>query len=102
MVFKIVWTPKALDSYIANMHYLELAWTAKEVQAFALLVEEKLHLLANQPEIGAPVSKTQVDIRKLVLHKRVILVYRTLPNKAEIHLLLFWNTYQNPLQLKAI
>jgi hypothetical protein len=49
MVYKIVWTVKALQTYVKNMLYLETAWTPKEVKDFALIVEKKLTTLTKQP-----------------------------------------------------
>jgi plasmid stabilization system protein ParE len=101
MVYKVNWTLKALESYISNIKYLESAWTEKEVKNFAALVEKKINLLSRQPEIGTSRNKKQVNIRHTVLHKRVSLIYRVKPQKKEIELLLFWNTYQHPSKLKA-
>lgn len=100
MVYKIVWTSKALQSYVANMEYLEAAWTDKEVKRFAALVEKRLTLLCRQPEIGKSKNKKSPNIRHTVLHKRVSLIYRVQPRNKQIALLLFWNTYQNPSRLK--
>jgi plasmid stabilization system protein ParE len=101
MVYKIVWTVKALQSYVNNMLYLETAWTLKEVKDFALTVEKKLLALSKQPGIGSARNKKQQNIRHLVLHKRVSLIYRIKTVKKEIELLRFWNTYQNPRKLKV-
>lgn len=100
MVYKVVWTLKAIESYVANMQYLEQAWTEKEIKNFAALVEKKIKILSGQPEIGASRNKKQPHVRHTVLHKRVSLIYRVKPQKKEIELLLFWNTYQNPSRLK--
>lgn len=91
---------QALESYVANMHYLEQAWTEKEVRAFAFLVEKKIKLLRSQPQIGVPRSKKRPDIRHTVLHKRVSLIYRIREQDKVVELLLFWNTYQHPSRLK--
>ena len=101
MVYKIVWTLKALDSYVANMQYLETAWTNKDVRNFAVTVEKKLLVLSKQPGIGSPRNKQQHNIRHTLLHKRVSLIYRVRTNKKEIELLLFWNTYQHHSRLKT-
>jgi plasmid stabilization system protein ParE len=101
MVFKIAWTPKALQTYVDNMQYLRTAWTEKEVKNFALTVEKKLSTLSKQPGIGAPRNKRHQNIRHTVLHKRVSLIYRINKSKGQIELLRFWNTYQNPVKLKA-
>ena len=99
MVYKIVWTPKALESYIANMEYFQQVWTEKEVKNFAVIVEKKIALLSQQPYIGTPRSKADLHIRHTVLHKRVSLIYRIKTQKEQIELLLFWNTYQHPSRL---
>ena len=101
MVYKIMWTGKALESYVNNMKYLEAAWTEKELKNFIALVEKKLKMLSRQPEIGTPRNKKQPHIRHTVLHKRISLIYRVKSQKKEIELLLFWNTYQHPSKLKA-
>lgn len=101
MVYKIVWTVKALQTYLNNMLYLETAWTAKEIKGFALIVEKKLLALSKQPGIGTARNKKQQNIRYVVLHKRVSLIYRIKTAKKEIELLRFWNTYQNPRKLKV-
>ena len=100
MVYKIVWTQKALDSYLKNIHYLENQWTNKEVQAFILLVEDRLDTLCQQPNTGKIANERMPNIRRIVLHKRVLMIYRIQPRQKNIQLLLFWNTYQNPHSLK--
>ena len=101
MVFKIIWTVRALESYVANMQYLESAWTEKEVKNFAALVERKIKLLSQQPELGTSRNKKQFNLRHIVLHKRISLIYRVKPQRSQIERLLFWNTYQNPTKLNA-
>ncbi|HRO47865.1 type II toxin-antitoxin system RelE/ParE family toxin [Agriterribacter sp.] len=100
MVYKVVWTLKALQTYIENMHYLETAWTEKEVKKFAFTVEKKVSVLSKQPGIGSPRNKKQQNIRHTILYKRVSLIYRINSKEKEIELLRFWNTYQNPSKLK--
>lgn len=46
MVYKIVWTLKALESYISTLNYLEQKWTENKVKHFAALVERKWELLS--------------------------------------------------------
>lgn len=101
MVYKIVWTLKALQTYESNMLYLEAAWSEKEIKKFALLVEKKLSLLSKQPLIGTARNKKQQNIRYTVLHKRVSLIYRINNRRKEIELLVFWNNFQNPARIRA-
>jgi plasmid stabilization system protein ParE len=101
MVYKISWTPKALESYISNIKYLETEWTESEIKKFIATVEKKIKTLSGQPGIGSPWNKKQPNIRHTVIHKRVSLIYRCKPMKKEVELLFFWNTYQNPKKLKV-
>lgn len=101
MVYNVIWTRKALESYVNNINYLERVWTDKEVKVFTALVEKKIQLLSRQPEIGTSRNTKQLQVRHSVLHKRVSLIYRVKTQKKEIELLLFWNTYQHPSRLKV-
>jgi plasmid stabilization system protein ParE len=101
MVYNVIWTRKALESYVNNINYLERVWTDKEVKVFTALVEKKIQLLSRQPEIGTSRNTKQLQVRHTVLHKRVSLIYRVKTQKKEIELLLFWNTYQHPSRLKV-
>ncbi|SRR5258708_18000312 len=99
MVYKIIWQPTALKSYIRNIEYLETVWTQREVKNFIRLVERKLDKIAKLPQLGSLTGKRN-NVRKAVVHKRVILFYKHKPLKGEIELLLFWDTRQNPGRLK--
>jgi hypothetical protein len=39
MVRKIIWLPRAIQTYISNIEYLQTNWTEKEVEHFKVLVE---------------------------------------------------------------
>ena len=97
MVFKIVWSSNALKSYFANVKYLEKDWTQREVKKFVDTVQRTLSILSLQPRIGKPI-RNKYNVRRTVVHKRVILVYRLKPRKKEIELVLFTNTYQKPVR----
>lgn len=100
MVYEIVWTGKAVKSFADNMQYLEENWTEKEMTSFVVAVEKKIAALSKHPDIGKPRNKKYPNIRHIVLHKRVTLIYRVKPRHTRIELLLFWNTYQYPPKLK--
>ncbi|KAA5533595.1 type II toxin-antitoxin system RelE/ParE family toxin [Taibaiella lutea] len=57
MVYEIVWTPKAIESFLENLKYLQQKWTQREVNQFASIVEEKILLLSTHPETGSPQKK---------------------------------------------
>lgn len=94
MVYQIAWTPKALETYLENIRYLEENWTDKEISNFVSTVENKLLILSKYPEIGSPRNNNQKNIRHTFIHKRVSLVYRIRSRKKRIELLIFWNTYR--------
>jgi len=100
MVYEIVWTIKAAESFAENIKYLHENWTEREIKNFVAVVEEKVTLLSNQPNIGNPKNKKHPNIRHIVLHKRVSLIYRVKQKHKRIELLLFWNTYRHPAKLK--
>ena len=102
MAYKISWAPKAWETFEANTHYLETAWTDNEIKKFVSAVDKKLINLSHHPRIGTARNKKSPNIRFTLIHKRIALIYRVRPIKKEIQLLVSWNTYQNPLKLKYL
>ena len=96
MVHKIVWSALAIKTYVDNIEYLEKEWTDKEVKNFIIAVQRKLLSLSLQPRIGAITSK-RANLRKTIVNKRILLFYRYKPNKKEVELVRFFNTYQHPI-----
>jgi plasmid stabilization system protein ParE len=101
MVYEIVWTAKALDSYVGNIQYLQQAWTQKEISTFIQIVEKKLEIISSHPYLGSPRNKKSHNIRFTILNKSVSLIYSVKTRKKQIELLLFWNTRQHPGKLKT-
>ena len=95
MVYEVVWSELAIKSYINNIKYLEKNWTKKEVTFFILSVKRRIQLLSSAPETGLLTNKRK-NVRKTVIHKRVILFYRFNKRKKLIELIRFWETRQNP------
>ncbi|MEO6453086.1 MAG: type II toxin-antitoxin system RelE/ParE family toxin [Ginsengibacter sp.] len=95
MVLKIIWSPLALQSYLNNIAYLERAWTKKEVTNFIKSTEEKLELLKKFPGMGYSSQKNRF-LKKTLIGKRIILIYRYKPAKNKIELMRFFNTWQDP------
>ncbi len=88
MVYKIVWSLLALQTYLNNIAYLEKEWTKKEVQNFIISTERKLELLKKLPGIGYRSQKNSF-LKKILIGKRVILIYRFKPGKNKVELILF-------------
>lgn len=93
MVPKIVWSSLALQTYLNNIAYLEKAWTKKEVSNFINSADKKLELLRKFPGIGYS-SKKHRFLKKTLIGKRVILIYRYKPIKNTIELIRFFNTWE--------
>jgi hypothetical protein len=66
---------------------------------FINVVKRRIHLLSTNPGLGSMTNKRK-NVRKSVIHKRVVLFYRTKKMNKEIELLRFWATKQNPGKLK--
>jgi len=43
---------QGLETFEANIHYLETAWTENEIKKFVTAVDKKLETLSNHPRIG--------------------------------------------------
>lgn len=99
MVLQVIWTGRALDSYYANIEYLENEWTAKEVAKFAKAVDEKIQVLQHHPYLGVSGSVINGTVRRTVINKQISLIYRVNIQQHKIELLLFWNTYRDPAKL---
>jgi len=99
MVQKIIWSNLAIRTYISNISYLQQEWTQKEIDNFIKSTERKLELLKSQSNIGTLTNK-RLHIRKTLIVKRILLIYRYKPRKDEIELIQFFNTWQHPRQMK--
>lgn len=98
MVQKIIWSPLAVQTYVSNIEYLQKEWTQKEIDKFIAATERKLNLLKLQPNIGVITHKRN-DVRKTLIVKRILLIYRYKKRKGEIELLRFFNTWQHPKKM---
>ena len=59
MVYKIIWTPDALDSYLEIMNSLKIVWTEKEINTFAKNVNQRIRLLTTFQELGVHLIKKE-------------------------------------------
>ena len=99
MVYEIVWSELALTTFLGNIDYLNTNWTETEVNKFTNATSEIIQLLSFQPRIGRLTSK-RAFLRKILVSKRVILIYRFKPSGKVIELVQFFNTWQNPNKRK--
>lgn len=99
MVRQIKWSSLAIQTYISNIQYLQKEWTQKEVDTFIAATERKLNLLKSQPGIGALTNKRKA-VRKTLIVKRILLIYRYNKQQEQIELLMFFNTWQHPKRMR--
>jgi plasmid stabilization system protein ParE len=97
MPYKIIWQPRAVNTYLKNIKYLKENWSEKEIENFETACSNKLYNISNHPHLGSSRRKKNSNIRFTLINKRVALIYQFKPKKKEIVLLFFWNTYQNPI-----
>ena len=95
--YKILWTDFALKELENTIEYLEENWTEKELQNFALNIDETLKLVSQNPELfgGSEIKK---DIRRAVILSHNTLYYRVKNNQIEI--ISFFSNRQNPKKRK--
>lgn len=67
------------------------------INSFLDRVEVALDQIVQNPEFY-PIHHPTDRVHRCVIHKRIVLYYRL--NNKQIDLLTFWNTYQNPDEIK--
>ena len=97
---KINWTKVAWNTFEKNILYLQKEWTEKELSNFIKSVDNKISSLSKHPLIGTSKGHPDLNIRSVLVHKRILLIYKFYPTEKKIDLLVFWNTAQNPRKLR--
>lgn len=92
----ITWSDDAVADYHQAIDYLLSEWPEQVAITFIEEVEAVLDILKLQPKLY-PLS-AYPNVRRAVIRKQVTLYYTL--DKEEIILVRFWNTYQNPDNLK--
>jgi plasmid stabilization system protein ParE len=98
MSYSLKITLRAKKSLEQNLDYLIEEWGSKVTSEFIDRVEYVYNTLRDDPYLY-PFYSPSKNIRRCILHKRIILFYR-ISNKAKVSILLSWNTAQNPDKLK--
>jgi hypothetical protein len=99
MSYKIISSPIANASYLSNIDYLENCWTEKEIIQFIKKTDQVIAILKETPKT----FKTwhlDSKIHHIEIVKQITLYYEVEQNK--VHLLLFFNTYQDPNTLQKL
>jgi len=98
MSYALKVTLNAKKSFDQNLDYLKKEWGAKVTKEFIDRVEVIFNTISENPYLY-PFHSSSKQIRRCVIHKRIIMFYR-ISAKNKISILLFWNTYQNPDKLR--
>jgi hypothetical protein len=99
-MFIIDWTELADITYDEELDFILYKRNDFEVLKFALLVDDFLDTLSNNPTIGQ--FKNDKNIYSVVISKQTTLFYKIIEPELKIELLLFWNNSQNPSHLDKL
>ena len=96
MSFSIKWLPEAEITFALVLEYLEQKWTSKEVEIFIDRTDEVINYLSENSK--QYIHSKKKDAYRAVITRQVSLYCRI--KLTEIELLIFWDTRQNPDNLK--
>jgi len=98
MSYDIQWTKESEVTFNQNIEYLLNSWDLININKFLTRVDEVVNSLKHNPKLY-PVYSLNNKIRKCVINKHITLYY-TIISKSRIDLISFWNTHQDPENLK--
>lgn len=98
MSYQVQWTPESKRTFNPNIEYLIREWDTQVTHNFLDRVDEVLGLIKHNPLLF-PAHRPADNIHKCIVDKRIIVYYRIV-DEQNIDLLTFWNTFQNPDNLK--
>ena len=93
---QIIWSDEAIADYHQNIDYLLKEWPTQVAVEFIEDVETVIELMRSNPELY-PLTDYQ-GVRKAVIRKQITLFFKVTDNA--LHLIRFWNNYQNTERLK--
>lgn len=94
MAFKIIWSPKAVDTFENVIDYLQTNWTEKEIRKFVVETEHIIQLISINPHLFRGSEKE--NIFEAVITKHNLLLYQVNQNAKTIELLSFFDTRKDP------
>lgn len=94
---KVIWLDEAVETFEQNIVFLSREWGDSVIEKFVAKTEQAIDLICKNP-LAFPFSNKKKRIHKCVVVKQITLYYSVVGT--EIHLLSFWNNYQNPKRLK--
>lgn len=94
---EVFWTPLARQSLQETVDYLTTNWNDEVVEIFFDLIDQKIEIIQDHPNIGIKIKKS--EIRRILVHPNVSLFY--IFQLSRIKILLIWDNRQNPKRLNA-
>lgn len=92
MVYKIISSPLATNTYLQNIDFLEVRFTEKEVVHFIAKVSGVIAILKVSPQTFKKWDK-DTKIHQIEIVKQITLYYQI--NSNNVELLLFFNNLQD-------
>lgn len=93
MLAKIIWSPRARRSFDSLVSFLEKKWEQKVVRNLFKEVNRALSNISQNPELY-PICITHKNLRRCVIKRKTIMLYRIVDNNIEI--VVFADGRQNP------
>lgn len=93
---QIRWSDEAIEDYHQNIEYLIREWSENVAVEFIEDIEITIELIKSNPDLY-PLTDHK-GVRKAVIRKQVTMFFEV--SNQEIHVIRFWNNYQNPDRLK--
>lgn len=97
MAYKIIWSPRAKETFYNVIDYLELAWGEKQITNFVNLTDHILDLIEEKPY---SFKKSEIgDVHRILITKHNLMLYQIIENTKTVELISFWDTRQNPKKI---
>jgi len=99
MSYQIKWTDESEFTLNKNLEYLSEKWDLRTINNFLKEVDAEIDRIALNPKLYGVHNKLE-KIHKCVINRHITLFYKIVSSE-RIDLLTFWNTHQDPIELKV-
>ena len=99
MAFEVIWSRESYKTYLSNIQYLQIHWSAREIDRFIRQTDYVISRIQEYPQSFSPSPKSK-SIRRARINKYITLYYRLQIQKKKVILLSFWNTRQDTEKLR--
>jgi hypothetical protein len=98
MIVEVYWTQEAERTFNSNIDYLSNIWDSQTIYNFLKRVDEAVETPKKSPYLY-PIYNKSSRVHKCIVNKHIVLYYKRV-GKTRIDLLTFWNTHQNPENIR--